>query len=80
MSLSLAQPVFKWDAWETYQQAKLAVTGAEIMLRKAEQDLRLNVTQAYFDTMTAQRDLLLAQMHEKAVSDWLIRTCANRFM
>ena len=71
MSLSLTQPLFKWDAWETYQQGKLAVAGAEIKLRKAEQDLRLNVSQAYLDTLTAQQDLQLAQMHEKAVSEQL---------
>src|ERR1700735_1529121 len=76
ISLSLMQPLFKWDAWETYQQGKLAVTGAEIKLRKAEQDLRLNLSQAYFDTLTAQQDLQLAQMHEKAVSEQL--TLARR--
>jgi outer membrane protein len=71
ISLSLMQPLFKWDAWETYQQGKLAVVGAQIKLGKAEQDLRLNVSQAYFDALTAQQDLLLAQMHEKAVSEQL---------
>jgi outer membrane protein len=71
LSLSLTQPLFKWDAWETYQQGKLSVAGAEIKLRKAEQDLRLNVSQAYFDTLTAQQDLQLAQVHEKAVSEQL---------
>jgi outer membrane protein len=76
LSLSLSQPLFKWDAWETYQQGKLALAGAEITLHKAEQDLRLNLSQAYFDTLTAQQDLQLALMHEKAVAEQL--TLAKR--
>ncbi len=71
MTLSLSQPLFKWDAWETYQQGKLTAIGAEITLRKAEQDLRLSVAQAYFDALTAQEDVQLAVMHEKAVAEQL---------
>jgi outer membrane protein len=71
MTLSLSQPLFKWDAWETYQQGKLSVIGAELTIRKAEQDLRLIVAQAYFDALAAQQDLQIAVMHEKAVAEQL---------
>ena len=61
--LSLNQALFRPQAWETYQQGKLSTALAGLALRKAEQDLILRVSKAYFDVLAAQDDLqtLLAQ-------------------
>jgi HlyD family type I secretion membrane fusion protein len=72
LSLSLSQPLFKWDAWETYQQGKLAVAGAEITLHRAEQDLRLNLSHRQEIVIDAQ--LVQTAKRSYALSSDQLRT------
>ncbi|WP_322013607.1 TolC family outer membrane protein [Paraburkholderia sp. J12] len=73
-TVSLSQPIFKWDAWETYQQGKLSVIGAALTLEQAQADLLLRVSQAYFDALAAQDDLTLAGKHRQAIIEQLALT------
>ncbi|MGF6265496.1 TolC family outer membrane protein [Paraburkholderia youngii] len=70
-TLSLTQPVFRWDAWETYQQGKLSVIEANLALAQAKQDLLLRVSQAYFAALGAQDDVELSRKHREAVAEQL---------
>ena len=70
-TLTLNQPLFKWDAWETYQQGKLLAMDADLALAQAKQDLLLRVSQAYFDALDAQDDLTLAVNHRAAIAEQL---------
>src|SRR6218665_2115770 len=38
-TVSLAQPLINWGAWETYQQSKLSQATAEATFSQAQQDL-----------------------------------------
>jgi outer membrane protein len=70
-TLSLNQPLFNWDAWETYQQGQLFAMDADQALAQARQDLLLRVSQAYLDALDAldaQEALTLATNHVKAVA------------
>jgi outer membrane protein len=70
-TLSLSQPLFRWDAWETYQQGKLSVIEADLALEQARQDLLLRVSQAYFEALGAQDDVELSRKHREAVAEQL---------
>ena len=56
-NLTLAQPLFRWDRWETYQQSKLAQAIAEAQFAQVQQDLITRVAQAYFDVLSAEDNL-----------------------
>lgn len=62
-ALTLNQALFRPQAWETYQQGQLTSEIAKLAIAKAEQDLIVRVSKAYFDLLAAQDDLtsLLAQ-------------------
>ena len=47
-NVSLSQPLFNWQNYVQYGQAKLQVIQAEANLAQAGQDLILRVAQAYF--------------------------------
>lgn len=70
-NLSLSQPLFRWERWETYQQGKLAQINAEAELRQAHLELILRVTQAYFDLLAAQDNLELAKTKKHSIQEQL---------
>jgi outer membrane protein len=70
-SLSLSQPLFRWQNWVGYQQAELAVAVAEAQFLQAGQDLMLRATQAYFDVLLAQETLATAQAQKTAIAEQL---------
>ena len=62
-SVNLNQALFKPQAWETYKQSQLSEEIARLTWQKAQQDLILRITQAYFNVLVEYDNLntLLAQ-------------------
>jgi outer membrane protein len=76
-TVSLAQPLFNWAAWQTYQQSKLAQATAEATFAQAQQDLITRVSQAYFDVLTAQDNLTSTQAQKVATTEQLASAKRN---
>ena len=76
-TLTLSQPVFRWQNFVQYDQAKLQVAQAEAQFVQAKQDLVLRVAQAYFDVLLAQDSLALAQAQKTAISEQLEQAKRN---
>ena len=76
-SITLAQPLFRWTNWQTYQQSKLAVMQSEAQFAQAGQDLAVRVAQAYFDILNAQDSLTVAQAKKTAISEQLAQAKRN---
>ncbi len=70
-SLTLTQPLFRWQNWAGYKQGELAAVSAEAQLRLASQDLIVRVAQAYFDVLLAQETLATARAQKKATAEQL---------
>ncbi|MCC6658344.1 MAG: TolC family outer membrane protein [Rhodocyclaceae bacterium] len=70
-TLTLTQPIFRWQNIEQYGQSKLQVVAADAQFAQAKQDLVLRAAQAYFDVLLAQDSLGLAQAQKKAISEQL---------
>lgn len=70
-SLQLTQPIIRAQNWLTYKQALTQEEQAEADFLKAEQELILRVTQAYFDVLTAQENISAYEMQLKAVETQL---------
>ena len=70
-TLTLTQPVFRWQNIEQYGQSKLQVVATDAQFAQARQDLILRVSQAYFDALLAQDSLNLAQAQKKAIAEQL---------
>ncbi len=62
----LTQPLFRLDAWHSYQRSKAISSQAEAGFRSQEQQLALRVAQAYFAVLSAQETLAYAQSEEAA--------------
>ena len=73
-SVSLTQPLFRWQNWANYQQSELALVQAEAQYATARQDLLLRVTQAYFDLLLAQETVAAAQAQKSAIAEQLAVT------
>ncbi len=69
--LTLSQPLFRWQNWVAYDQAKLQVMQAEASFAEARQDLILRVAQAYFDTLFAAENLSAVRANKAAISQQL---------
>ena len=76
-TLTLSQPVFRWQNWVQYDQSKLQVAQAETQFQNASQDLILRVAQAYFDVLLAQDTLALAQVQKNAIGEQLEQAKRN---
>jgi outer membrane protein len=66
-TLSLSQPVFKFDVIERYRQVKSVLRQAHFTLLAAEQDLMLRATTAYLGVLAANDGLVLARAERTAV-------------
>jgi len=66
-NVSLSQPLFRWQNWETYQQGKLLSIQAEATFAQAGQDLVVRTAQAYFDVLAAQDVLEVARAQRAAL-------------
>ncbi|MDB5769154.1 MAG: tolC [Collimonas fungivorans] len=76
-SLQLTQPLFRPAYWQQYQESKLSVAAGEVTFAQAEQDLMLRVSQAYFDTLTAQDVLATLQAQKSAIAEQLASAKRN---
>jgi outer membrane protein len=76
-TLTLTQPLFRWQNWIQYDQSKLQVAQAETQFLNARQDLILRVAQAYFDVLLAQDALAFAQTQKTAIGEQLEQAKRN---
>ncbi|WP_211472370.1 TolC family outer membrane protein [Collimonas humicola] len=76
-SLQLTQPLFRPAYWQQYQESKLSVAASEVRFAQAQQDLILRVSQAYFDTLTAQDVLAFLQAQKSAIAEQLASAKRN---
>jgi outer membrane protein len=70
-TVSLSQPLFRWQNWVAYTQSELAVAQAEAQFGLARQDLIVRAAQAYFDVLLAQDTLATAQAQKVAIAEQL---------
>jgi outer membrane protein len=70
-TVTLSQPVFRWQNWVAYTQSELAVVQAEAQFGLARQDLIMRAAQAYFDVLLAQDTLATAKAQKVAIAEQL---------
>lgn len=70
-SVTLTQPLFRWQNWMAYNQAERAVAIAEAQFAAAKMDIIVRVAQAYFDVLLAQDALATAQAQKTAIAEQL---------
>lgn len=70
-TVSLTQPLFRWQNWAGYQQGELAVVQAEAQFAEAQQDLIIRVAQAYFDVLLGEEAVATAAAQKKAIAEQL---------
>jgi outer membrane protein len=71
------QSLFNRPNDATIQQADLSLDVARAQLRSAEQDLIVQVSQAYFDVLAARDTLAALQANQKAISEQLASAKRN---
>ncbi len=76
-TVTLSQPLFRWQNWANYGQGKLLAAQAEANFIQARQDLILRTSQAYFDLLYAQENLLAVQANKIAISQQLEQAKKN---
>ena len=70
-TVSLSQPLFRWQNWVAYTQSELAVAQSEAQFGLARQELIVRAAQAYFDVLLAQDALATAQAQKVAIAEQL---------
>lgn len=70
-TVSLTQPLFRWQNWVSYTQSELAVVQAEAQFRVAQQELIIRTVVAYFDVLVAQDVLATTQAQKAAIAEQL---------
>jgi len=70
-TVSLSQPLFRWQNWVAYTQSELAVAQAEAQFGLAKQELIVRAAQAYFDVLLALDALATAQAQKVAIAEQL---------
>lgn len=70
-TVTLSQPLFRWQNWVNYNQSELQVAQAEAQFVAAQQDLITRVAQAYFDVLLAQETLATTQAQKAAIAEQL---------
>ncbi len=76
-AVTLSQPLFNWQAWVAYDEAKLLVAQSEAQLVQARQDLILRVAQAYFDVLNAEENLQAVRAQKSAIGQQLEQAKKN---
>lgn len=76
-AVTLTQPLFRWQAWVAYDEAKLLVAQSETQLQLARQDLILRTTQAYFDVLYAENNLAAVKAQKAAIVQQLEQAKKN---
>ena len=70
-TVTLSQPLFRWQNWTGYQKAELVVAQAEAQFAVSKQDLAVRAAQAYFDVLLAQEAVATAQAQKAAIAEQL---------
>jgi len=70
-TVTLTQPLFRWQNWLGYNQSELQVVQAEAQFGAARQDLIVRVAQSYFDVLLAQETLATTRAQKVAISEQL---------
>jgi outer membrane protein len=70
-TVTLTQPLFRWQNWVAYTQSELLVAKSEAQFSLARQDLIVRAAQAYFDVLLAQDTLATAQAQKVAIAEQL---------
>lgn len=76
-TVTLSQPLFRWQNWAGYGQGKWAAVQAEANFVQARQDLVLRTAQAYFDLLYAQENLRAVQANKTAITQQLAQAKKN---
>ena len=71
LTLSLTQPIFRYGSWIGYEQSKLTVQQAKTELLAAQQQLIIDVAEAYFTVLTAKDNIEYARVEKAAVGQQL---------
>lgn len=77
IQVTLQQPLFRWDRWQTYEQSKLQQAISEAQFAQAQQDLITRVAQAYFDVLAAQDTLESTRAQKVATTEQLASAKRN---
>lgn len=67
-TLTLRQPIFRKQLFAQYRQAKALVEDANATLERDEQNLVMRVTQAYFEALMADEQVVLIGLQKTAYS------------
>lgn len=70
-TVTLTQPLFRWQNWVAYTQSELAVVQAEAQFSLARQELIIRTVVAYFDVLVAQDVLATTQAQKVAIAEQL---------
>ncbi len=70
-TVTLSQPLFRWQNWVAYTQSELLVAKSEAQFSLARQDLIVRAAQAYFDVLLALDTLATAQAQKVAIAEQL---------
>ena len=76
-TLTLTQPLFRYQNWLQYEQAGRQVTQAEATFGQAYQDLIVRVATAYFDVLAAHDTLELVRAQKAATAEQLAAAKRN---
>ena len=77
LTVSAAQPLYRYANTVAYSQAVEQVRQADYTLTSARQDLMLRVASAYFDVLLAQFNVELTESQKAAVSEQLAQAKRN---
>jgi outer membrane protein len=76
-TVSLAQPLFRMQNWESYSQSEIQVAITDEQYNQAQHDLILRVAQSYFDVLIAQDTVELAGAQKQAIAEQLNQAKRN---
>lgn len=77
LTVTATQPIYRKENFAIYEQAKIQVAQADLQFILAAQDLILRVAQAYFDILTAQVNIEVAEAQKKAIGEQLAQAKRN---
>jgi outer membrane protein len=76
-TVTLSQPLFRWQNWVQYTQYEFQVRQTEAQFTQAMQDLIVRVAQAYFEVLAAQDSLAFILAQKAAISEQLAQAKRN---
>jgi len=77
LTLSASQPLYRPANRASYEQGMKQLILAEALLKTAEQELVIRVSQAYFEVLTAQESLAFVKAQKSAVAEQLAAAKRN---